>query len=105
MSAGKSLHPLQAGVPMVVVACQHEIPVDSIRGDKLPEQRRRKLDAFTGGAARDHMPGRPAIVIQILLRRDAKVKFVSVHGITIYGQPKLYCGERGAASRNRGQCE
>jgi len=73
---------LQMGVPVVLVTGQREIPGDSIGGDKLLEQRRRKLDGLSGGASNQNVPGCPAIIIQILFRRDAEVKFVSVHGIS-----------------------
>ena len=65
---------------MVFVTAQREMPVDSLRGDKSLEQRCRKLDGLSSSAPNHNMPGRPSIIVQILLRRDAEVKFVSVHG-------------------------
>ena len=53
---------------MVFVTGQHEIPADSFRGDKLLEQRRRKLDGLSGGAANHNVPDCPAIIVQILVR-------------------------------------
>lgn len=64
---------------MLFVTSQREIPVDSHRRDKLLEERRWELDALSGGAAHDDMPDRAAIIVQILIRRNAQMKFVSVH--------------------------
>ena len=74
----------QLGIPVVFVTGQHKIPADSIRGDKLLEQRRRKLDVLSGPATNHHRPGRPAIIVQILISREAEVKFVSFHGISVF---------------------
>jgi hypothetical protein len=30
-----------------------------------------------------HVAGRPAIIVQILIRRDAEVKFVSIHAVCV----------------------
>ena len=68
---------------MVFVTGQREMPGDALRDDKLLEQRRRKLNILSGGATNHHLPGRPAIIIQILIRRDAELKFVTVHGISV----------------------
>jgi hypothetical protein len=68
---------------VVFITGQHEVPGDALRGDKLLEQRRRKLDVLAGGATNHHRPGRPAIIVQVLVRRDAEVKFVAVHGISV----------------------
>jgi len=68
---------------MVFVTGQHEIPADSFRGDKLLEQRSRKLDGLSSGASNHNVPDCPAIIVQILVRCDAEVKFVSVHGICV----------------------
>jgi hypothetical protein len=68
---------------MVFVTTQYEMPGDSLRGDKLLEQRRRKLDVLSGGATNNDIPGSPAIIVQILIRRDVQVEFVSVHRISV----------------------
>jgi hypothetical protein len=59
------------------------MPPDSLRGDKLLEQSSRKLNGLSVGATDHHMLGRPAIIVQILIRCDTQVKFVPVHGITM----------------------
>jgi len=68
---------------MLLVTSQREIPVDSLRRDKLLEERRRELHVLSSSAAHDDMPDRAAIIIQILLCRNAQMKFVSVHGKTV----------------------
>ncbi len=75
--------PFQSGVPVVFVTDEREISPDSLRSDKLLEQRRGKLNILPGGATSHHLPDRPAIVIQILIGSDAEMKFVPVHGITV----------------------
>jgi hypothetical protein len=68
----------------VFVTAQGEISADSIRGDKLLEQRSGKLDGLPGGATNHNVPGGPAIIVQVLIRRDAEIKFVSVvHGTSL----------------------
>jgi hypothetical protein len=44
------------------------------------------------------MSGRPAIVVQILIRRDAQVKFISFHGIKML-PAKLQRGGKTSATR------
>ena len=78
-SACSSYQSFELGVAIVLVTGQHEMPRDALRGDKLLAQRRRKLDILSGGASSDHMADRPAIVVQILLGREAKLKFVADH--------------------------
>jgi hypothetical protein len=56
---------------------------DSVLSDKLLKQRSWKLDVLPRGTANYDVPCRPAIIVQILIRRDAEVKFVSVHGISV----------------------
>lgn len=68
---------------MVFVTTQCEMPGDSLGGDKLLEQRSRKLDVLSGGATNNDIPGRPTIIVQIMIRRDAEVKLVSVHRISV----------------------
>jgi hypothetical protein len=85
-NTGTSVFPAQSfqvGVPMVFVTSQREMPADSLRGDKLLEQRSRKLDVLSGGATNHNVPGRPSIIVQILIRRDAEVEFVSLCGISV----------------------
>ena len=65
---------------MVFVTGQREMPGDSILGDKLLEKRGRKLDVLASSALNHNIPGRSSIIVQVLLRRDAEVKFISVHG-------------------------
>ena len=65
------------------VTGQREMPGDALRGDKLLEQRGRELDVLPGGATNHHRPGRPAIIVQVLVRRNAEMKFVAVHGISL----------------------
>lgn len=68
---------------MVFVTDEREMPLDSLRGDKLLEQRRGKLNVLPSRATSHHLPDSPAIVVQVLIRRDAEMKFVPVHGITV----------------------
>ena len=65
------------------VAGQGEISANSFLGDKLLEQRSGKLDVLSGGATNHHMAGRPAIIVQILIRREAELKFISIHGMSV----------------------
>jgi hypothetical protein len=46
----------------------------------LLEQRCWKPDGLSGAASCHHVSDRPAIIIQILFRRNAEIKLVSVHG-------------------------
>ena len=63
-------------MPVEFVTSQHEIPADSIRGDELLEQRSRELDVLTGGGATNYdVPGGPAIIVQVLIRRDTEVEY------------------------------
>ncbi len=78
----QSFEALQAGVPVVVVTGEGEIAVDAVGGDELLEERGGKLDVFTGGGADDDKARGAAIVIEALVRRDAEVKFKTLHGIT-----------------------
>ena len=79
---------------MLIVTDQRERASDSISGDKLLEQRSRKLNILPGGAANDHMAGGSAIVVQILIGRDAKVKLVSFHGILLPAKPQPFAKAR-----------
>jgi hypothetical protein len=65
-------------MPVLLITGQCEIPRDSIRGDKLLEQRSRELHVLSGGATNHDVPGGPAIIVQVLTRSDAEVEFVSV---------------------------
>jgi hypothetical protein len=66
---------------MVVVTREHKVPVDAFIGYKPLEQRRRKLDGLPAGAMDKDMLNGPAIIIQILLRRDVEIEFVAAHTI------------------------
>lgn len=74
------IHPPQIDAFMLVVASQDKIAMDTVRGDKSLQQRRRKLDGFTCGATCYHVQGHTPVVIQIGLSRDVQRKFVAVHG-------------------------
>ena len=66
---------------MLVVTGQRESATDSIGRDKLLEQRSRELNILTAHAPNHHMTGGSAIIFQILIAREAKMKLVSIHGI------------------------
>src|SRR3984957_9940844 len=84
---------------MVFVTTQREMSADSVRGDKLLEQRRRKLDVLSIGAANHNVPGRPAIIVQILIRCDAEVKLVSVHRISVLPTKAKRSGKASTSGR------
>jgi len=83
---------------MVFVTTQCEMPADSLRGDKLLEQRGRKLNVLSSGATNHNVSGRPAIIVQILFRRDAEVKFVSFHRTNVL-PTKPEAGEKASTLR------
>jgi len=86
------------------VLSQHPLIV---RGtlNKFLEQRRRKLNVLPSGATNHHRPGRPAIIAQILVCRDAEVKFVAVHGINVLATSKNRSGREGKSHRFSKCCD
>jgi len=79
------------------VTGQRKMPADSFRGDKLLKQRSWKLDGLSRGATSYDVACRPAIIVEILIRRDAEVEFISVHGIRVLA---VKAKRRGKASRS-----
>ena len=85
---------------MVFVTDEREISPDSLRRDKLLEQRRGKLNILPGDATSHHLPDRPAIVVQILICCDVEMEFGPVHGITVM-QAKPERGTKASMSARR----
>jgi hypothetical protein len=63
-----------------LVSDEHEISVYPIFGHEPLEQRRRELKGPSIGASHDYMLNIATIVVQVLVRRYSKPKFVTVHG-------------------------
>ena len=87
--------PFQTRVLILIITSQREGATDSVGGDKLLEQRSRKLNVLPRGAFRDHVAGGSAIIVQILVGRDAKVKLVSFHGIILRQQNRNRAQKQG----------
>jgi hypothetical protein len=64
---------------MIFVAGEDEAPVNAFGRHEPLEQRGRELYVLSAGTPRHHKPHHAAIVIQILLRRNLELKFVTVH--------------------------
>ena len=70
---------LEADALVLLVAGQHEGPMDSFLRDKSLEQRSWKLNGLATRATHDHVAYCAAVVVQIGLRRDVKLKFIPAH--------------------------
>jgi len=101
-----SFQPFQMGVLELVVASQGESAADAIGGDKLLEQRSGELDILAGRATGHDVTGGSAIIFQILIGREAKMKLVSFHGIIVLpAKPKAGPKARIAAPYRARRCD
>jgi hypothetical protein len=94
--------PFQTGVLVLVVADEREGAADSVGGDELLEQGSGELNVLAGGAFGDDVAGGSAIVVQILVGGEAKVKLVSFHGIIRRQQNRNYGRKQGMTAGRLG---
>jgi len=64
---------------MVVVTSKNKVAANSFFHDESLWKRRRKLDGLTIGGTNENVPNGSPIIVQILFRRNVKVKFVTFH--------------------------
>jgi hypothetical protein len=75
----RSIHPSDIRSLECVITSQKKVALNPARGDKLREQRSRKLDRRSSGTPDNDLPNRPSVVVQVLLFRNVESKFKLLH--------------------------
>lgn len=73
------LPPLKFRALEVVVARQHEVPMNAVNGNELRQKRCRKLHRCSVVALHNDLPDRSTVIAQIALSRNAEMEFKALH--------------------------